>query len=41
MERIDLGEIPYTDAIAQMGRWVQHRQQGLIADRLVLLTHPP
>jgi lipoyl(octanoyl) transferase len=41
VKRIDLGEVPYTEAVAEMGQWVQQRQDGLIADRLVLLTHPP
>ncbi|MEU3220327.1 hypothetical protein [Streptomyces sp. NPDC006971] len=41
MERVDLGEIPYTEAIEQMGTWVRQRQEGSIADRLALLTHPP
>jgi lipoyl(octanoyl) transferase len=41
LERIDLGEIPYSDAVAEMGTWVGQRREGLIADRLVLLTHPP
>lgn len=41
MEWIDLGEIPYVASVAQMDRWVQLRQEGLIGDRLVLLTHPP
>ncbi|MFF2143103.1 lipoyl(octanoyl) transferase LipB [Kitasatospora sp. NPDC058190] len=41
LERVDLGEIPYTEAVEQMGTWVRQRQEGLIADRLVLLTHPP
>jgi lipoyl(octanoyl) transferase len=41
LERIDLGEIPYADAVAEMGTWVGQRREGLIADRLILLTHPP
>ncbi|WP_335938066.1 lipoyl(octanoyl) transferase LipB [Streptomyces sp. PTD5-9] len=41
LERIDLGEIPYLEAVEQMGAWVRQRQEGLIADRLALLTHPP
>lgn len=41
MKRIDLGEVPYLDAMADMRLWVEQRQQGLIEDRLVLLTHPP
>jgi lipoyl(octanoyl) transferase len=41
VKRIDLGEVPYTEAVAEMGHWVRQRQDGLIEDRLVLLTHPP
>jgi lipoyl(octanoyl) transferase len=41
VQRIDLGEVPYPEAIAEMDQWVRQRQDGLIADRLVLLTHPP
>jgi lipoyl(octanoyl) transferase len=41
VQRIDLGEVPYTEAVTEMGHWVQQRQDGLIEDRLVLLTHPP
>ncbi|MEV4315211.1 lipoyl(octanoyl) transferase LipB [Actinocrispum sp. NPDC049592] len=41
MERIDLGEVPYLDAVTEMGTWVRQRQDGLIEDRLVMLTHPP
>ncbi|WP_430335876.1 lipoyl(octanoyl) transferase LipB [Rhodococcus sp. ACT016] len=41
LARVDLGEIPYVEAVEQMGIWVRRRQEGLIADRLALLTHPP
>lgn len=41
LERVDLGEIPYVEAVEQMGTWVRQRQEGLIADRLALLAHPP
>jgi len=41
VRRIDLGEVPYAEAVTEMGHWVQQRQDGLIEDRLVLLTHPP
>lgn len=41
LERVDLGEIPYLEAVEQMGTWVRQRQDGLIADRLALLNHPP
>lgn len=40
-ERIDLGEIPYAEAVAEMATWVAQRRDGVIADRLALLTHPP
>jgi lipoyl(octanoyl) transferase len=40
LERIDLGEVPYAEAIADMAEWVRQRQAGLINDRLVLLNHP-
>lgn len=41
LERFDLGEIPYAEAIREMAEWVRLRQAGAIGDRLVLLTHPP
>ncbi|AJE40128.1 lipoyl(octanoyl) transferase LipB [Streptomyces nodosus] len=41
IERIDLGEVPYQDAIREMGDWVARRRAGEIGDRLVLLGHPP
>lgn len=41
MRRIDLGEVPYLKAVEDMRGWVGQRQNGLIEDRLVLLTHPP
>lgn len=41
LKRIDLGEIPYTEAVERMSTWVEQRQEGLTADRLVFLTHPP
>ncbi|MEU7055538.1 lipoyl(octanoyl) transferase LipB [Streptomyces sp. NPDC046197] len=41
IERIDLGEVPYEDATAEMSDWVARRRAGQIRDRLVLLTHPP
>jgi len=41
VRRIDLGEVPYAEAMTEMGHWVAQRQDGLIEDRLVLLTHPP
>lgn len=41
IERIDLGEVPYTRAGEEMMGWVERRRAGEIPDRLVLLTHPP
>lgn len=41
LERIDLGEIPYAEAMTDMSCWVHQRREGAIADRLVLLRHPP
>jgi lipoyl(octanoyl) transferase len=41
VKRIDRGEVPYDEAIAEMEHWVRQRQEGLIEDRLALLTHPP
>jgi len=40
LERVDLGEVPYPEAIASMADWVRQRREGLIGDRLVLLSHP-
>ncbi|WP_055568805.1 lipoyl(octanoyl) transferase LipB [Streptomyces atriruber] len=41
LERVDLGEVPYLDAMEAMRGWVEQRRAGVIGDRLVLLTHPP
>jgi lipoyl(octanoyl) transferase len=41
LERVDLGEVPYTEAVEAMQGWVDQRRAGLIRDWLVLLTHPP
>ncbi|MFD1048641.1 lipoyl(octanoyl) transferase, partial [Kibdelosporangium lantanae] len=41
MERIDLGEVPYLRAMDDMAEWVRQRQDDLIEDRLVFLSHPP
>jgi lipoyl(octanoyl) transferase len=40
LKRVDLGEVPYLEAVAEMSQWVEQRQQDLIEDRLVLLRHP-
>lgn len=41
LERVDLGEVPYTEAIDAMRGWVEQRRDDEIRDRLVLLSHPP
>jgi lipoate-protein ligase B len=41
LDRVDLGEVPYAEAIASMSERVRQRRAGLILDRLVLLSHPP
>ncbi len=41
LERVDLGEIPYDEAIRAMRGWVGERQAGEAGDRLFLLSHPP
>jgi lipoyl(octanoyl) transferase len=41
LERVDLGEVPYTEAVEAMRGWVEQRRAGVIRDRLVLLKHPP
>ncbi|MDX2932693.1 lipoyl(octanoyl) transferase LipB [Streptomyces ipomoeae] len=41
LERIDLGEVPYEAAQADMARWVIERKEGRAGNRLFLLTHPP
>ncbi|MFI8946667.1 lipoyl(octanoyl) transferase LipB [Streptomyces sp. NPDC053750] len=40
LERVDLGEVPYEVAQANMAHWVEERKQGLVSNRLFLLTHP-
>ena len=41
LQRVDLGEVPYTGAIEAMGGWVAERRSGQAGDRLFLLSHPP
>jgi lipoyl(octanoyl) transferase len=41
IKRVDLGEVDYHQALAEMNTWVEERQQGLAEDRLFLLSHPP
>ncbi|MEV4535243.1 lipoyl(octanoyl) transferase LipB [Asanoa sp. NPDC049518] len=39
--RVDLGEVPYEQAVDDMRGWVEQRRAGAAPDRLFLLTHPP
>ncbi|MEQ4206436.1 lipoyl(octanoyl) transferase LipB [Actinopolymorpha sp. B9G3] len=41
LQRVDLGEVPYPEAVRQMAGWVDERQRGVVGDRLFLLSHPP
>ncbi|BCJ67588.1 lipoyl(octanoyl) transferase LipB [Polymorphospora rubra] len=41
LTRVDLGEVPYDRAMADMDGWVRERREGLAGDRLFLLSHPP
>lgn len=41
LERVDLGEVPYDEAIEAMSGWVAERRSGGAGDRLFLLSHPP
>jgi lipoyl(octanoyl) transferase len=41
MHRVDLGEVPYLEALDLMGQWVDERREGRAPDRLILLSHPP
>jgi len=41
MRRVDLGEVPYLEAVEAMSGWVTERRSGLAPDRLFLLSHPP
>jgi lipoate-protein ligase B len=41
LERVDLGEVPYDEAIEAMAGWVAERRAGQAGDRLFLLSHPP
>ncbi|SEF30197.1 lipoyl(octanoyl) transferase [Amycolatopsis pretoriensis] len=41
VKRVDLGEVDYHRALADMRTWVEERQQNLAEDRLFLLSHPP
>jgi lipoyl(octanoyl) transferase len=39
IERLDLGEVPYEEAVERMTGWVGQRRAGEIRDRLVLITY--
>src|SRR5439155_866208 len=39
--RVDLGEIPYTEAVDRMTGWAGEHREGRAGDRLFLLSHPP
>ncbi|MEU7489093.1 lipoyl(octanoyl) transferase LipB [Streptomyces sp. NPDC042319] len=41
LDRVDLGEVPYAEAMEAMRGWVEERRAGRARDRLFLLTHPP
>ena len=41
MHRVDLGEVPYPEALISMAQWVEERREGRAPDRLFLLSHPP
>jgi lipoate-protein ligase B len=41
LRRVDLGEVPYAEAIEDMTGWVAERQAGSAPDRLFLLGHAP
>jgi lipoyl(octanoyl) transferase len=40
MERVDLGEVPYEEAMRRMAEWTAERRAGTAPDRLFLLSHP-
>ncbi|GAA5199412.1 lipoyl(octanoyl) transferase LipB [Rugosimonospora acidiphila] len=41
LERVDLGEVDYQQALEDMRGWVAQRREGRAGDRLFLLSHPP
>lgn len=41
IERVDLGEVEYHDAMSRMDGWREERRTGAAGDRLFLLSHPP
>lgn len=40
MQRVDLGEVPYEQAMRRMATWTDERRAGTAPDRLFLLSHP-
>ncbi|GAA3957067.1 lipoyl(octanoyl) transferase LipB [Actinoplanes auranticolor] len=40
MQRVDLGEVPYEQAMQWMADWTAERRAGTAPDRLFLLSHP-
>jgi lipoyl(octanoyl) transferase len=40
MQRVDLGEVPYDEAMQRMATWTAERRAGTAPDRLFLLSHP-
>ncbi|RSM67537.1 lipoyl(octanoyl) transferase [Actinoplanes sp. ATCC 53533] len=40
MQRVDLGEVPYEQAMQRMATWTVERRAGTAPDRLFLLSHP-
>ncbi|WP_089250327.1 lipoyl(octanoyl) transferase LipB [Asanoa hainanensis] len=41
LRRVDLGEVPYEEALSDMREWVDQRRSSAAPDRLFLLSHPP
>jgi lipoyl(octanoyl) transferase len=41
LTRVDLGEVDYAQAMADMDGWVRERREQTVGDRLFLLSHPP
>ncbi|HEU5420272.1 MAG TPA: lipoyl(octanoyl) transferase LipB [Streptosporangiaceae bacterium] len=41
IQRVDLGEVGYEQAMRDMREWVAERKDGRAGDRLFLLSHPP
>lgn len=41
LARVDLGEVPYEEAITAMEGWAAQCRAAAAGDRLILLSHPP